>query len=227
VETLPAEVEAQIARLHESLRGWALGDVQRAFNGGAKVGAFILAAHLIDTLALLTHAKGQGSDAWTQLIGRYLTRYTGSAKLLEDGLRNATSHNYSTRGLRLVDGADYAGRHWTTEAGDRVLHLETFLDELERAYDAFEKDLRNDASLRQCVLDRARLNPPLGIVHEPSSASVGRSSTIAQVVGATSYSGAHAATGAWWPSEPKFQLDPPAPVPEPHKSKRPRSKKPK
>lgn len=52
----------QIESLHASLRDWALADVRRAFDGGAKVGAFILGAHLIDTAA--TDMAGAARPRW-------------------------------------------------------------------------------------------------------------------------------------------------------------------
>jgi len=209
--TLDPETCGEIERLHTSLRDWALGDVRRAFSGGAKVGAFILAAHVIDTLAGLTKEKGVGADAWSQFVSRYLPRYNGHARLLEDGFRNATSHNYSARGIRFVDGPEYAARHWTMEGGDRVLHFETFIDDLGSAYDLFEQNLLTDAALRERVLSRARQNPPLGVVRHPAPASLAQNLAMLQA-GATSFAPAHAASGANWPAAIRVDVppDPPA-----------------
>lgn len=202
-----SKIQDEIAQLHSSLRDRALGDVQRAFAGGAKVGAFILAAHVLDTLARLTKEAGTGADAWSQFVKRYLRRYAGFARLLEDGFRNAVSHNYSTRGIRFVDGPDYAARHWTVEGSDRVLHFETFIDELERAYDEFEQNLIQDAPLRKRVLARARQNPPMSLIQDPAPASTAKSLVSA---GATSFAPAQSATGSSWLETRIDPLPPPA-----------------
>jgi hypothetical protein len=214
--SLDSRTQGAIEQLLGSLRDWALADVRRAFEGGAKVGAFILAAHVIDTLAGLVKEKGRGADAWTQFVSRYLPRYDGEARLLEDGYRNATSHNYSARGIRFVDGAEYAPRHWTVESGERVLHFETFLTDLEDAYDLFGRDLVRDEKLRNRVLERARLNPPLGIVHEPVPPSLAQMIAEAHA-GATSFApSAMSASAASFPTHVELPSRP-SPVPPPRR----------
>jgi hypothetical protein len=75
----------------------ALGDVKRATAGHAKIGAFILAAHLIDTLALLSTTRGDGKAAWDQFVPAFLPAYSGAAEELYRSHRGSLSHRYSLK----------------------------------------------------------------------------------------------------------------------------------
>jgi hypothetical protein len=157
---------AELDHLRESLGGWALGDVKKAVSAGIKVGAFILAASLIDALARLAYSRRaeNARAAWDEFVPAYLRRYDGHAHVLYRGFRSAVSHNYSLDGIRLTDGPAHADRYWRVEEGERVLHLETFVVDLERAFDTFIARLERDEALRHRVLDRVRGRPLLGIV---------------------------------------------------------------
>lgn len=153
----------------------------------------------------------------------YLPRYGDSAYALYRDFRSALSHNYSLRDMRLVDGPEQAYRHWGLESGHRVLHLESFAEEVEAALDRFFENLGADAALRERVLRRARERPPLGIVgpDTPTAASGPVTShTIIEPSRATYWAprveGAQAASGAAWPEpSPGFKFEPLAKPPEP------------
>jgi hypothetical protein len=117
---------------------------------------------LIDVLARLVYSKPtekNASAAWDEFVPRYLPRYAGHANALYRGFRSAISHNYSLGDLRLTDGSTNALRHWTTEEGELVLHLESFIDDLDTAWQKFYVDVESDdlcasACSGGCVGDR-------------------------------------------------------------------------
>jgi hypothetical protein len=127
----------------------------------------------------------------------YLPRYAELAELMYRGYRGRTSHNYSAEGVRFTDGTAYRSRHLGVEEGERVLHLESFVEDMEAAFERFRADLEENQGLRNRVLDRTRSRPLLGIVAgDVPSASAGTSqATYRMLADATSYS-AQAASGA-------------------------------
>lgn len=205
---ISAEQRKELAHLQASLGEWALADVRKAAQAGAKVGAFILGANLIDVLARLAYSKPaeNGRAAWAEFIPVYLDRYETHADALYTGFRCAISHNYSLGRLRLTDGAAYSGRHWEIEEGERVLHLESFVDDLDRGFAKFIDGLEQDHELRDRVLARIRHRPLLGIVggsEAVPSASASWSPTTTAV--ATHFGlSAQAATGT--PPSPRMAI---------------------
>jgi hypothetical protein len=212
---IPAHQRQEVDRLKTSLGKWALGDVKKALAGGAKVGTFILAAHFIDVLARLAKRKrGDGKAAWDEFVPIFMPDYVGHSDALYRGYRGALSHQYSARGVRFVDTEEYRHRHWTVEGGDRVLHLETFLEQVDAAWAKFVAKVEAEDDFRERVLDRVRVAPLLTVVYdEIGSASVATGFTTVS----TSFA-AHAATGApppGWPGRPPaglrgFRFEPPA-----------------
>jgi hypothetical protein len=190
----------ELARLRQSLGDYALGDVKRATAGHAKIGAFILAAHFIDTLALLSTTRRDGKAAWDQFIPAFLPSYSGAAEELYRSYRGSLSHRYSLKGFRLVDGEHYSHRHWTIEEGERVLHLETFIADLEQAWPAFSAKLDRDVQFRARVLGRAREDPPLS-VHESAAGTASAATSRASLAGATHF-GPMPLFVNWEPNEP-------------------------
>jgi hypothetical protein len=167
--------QKELEHLEDSLHGWAFGDIRRAQEGGVKMGVFVLGAQFIDAVARLAYSrtKTNAKAAWDEFVPKYLPRYENLAELMYRGYRGKTSHNYSARGVRFTDGEVNRDRHLRLEEGDVVLHLESFVDDLEVAWDRFYADVRVDEDMRRRVLQRARENPPLGIVGgEPVQASV-------------------------------------------------------
>jgi hypothetical protein len=221
---MDAQTKAELAHLEQSLRGWALGDVKKTAAAGAPVGAFILAAHLIDTLARLAATRAKGRPAWEEFIPKYMTRYSGAVYLLYQGFRNMSSHHYSADGIRFVDKEENRHRHWTVESSERVLHLESFIEDLDVAWEMFWRDVMEKDDLRDRVLARARQRPLLGVHGAPVESSAelmpGVTARLAGI-GATHFS-AEAASAASWPT-----LTPPPPtVPSsPPKMSVPRSRK--
>jgi hypothetical protein len=207
---------SELERFRESFGDWALGDVKKAHAGGAKVGAFILAAHFIDALARLSKKKGDGKAAWDEFVPAFLPAYAGEAAKLYRFYRGKLSHQYSLRDFRLVDGEDYRHRHWALENGDRVLHLESFIEDLERAWSHFSEKLDQDAQFRERVLERAREDPPLTIVQDQAgTASAASSLTRLSQPGAWAGATHFGPVAADWPV--RWEDDAEKPDPDPDK----------
>jgi hypothetical protein len=158
----------ELARFRESFGDFALSDVKRASAGHAKIGAFILAAHLIDALACLSTTQSNDKAAWDEFVPAFLPAYSSASEELYRSYRGLLSHRYSLKGFRLVDGEDYRDRHWTIEEGERVLHLESFIEDLEDAWSEFSAKLGRDVQFRERVVGRARENPPLSVLESPT-----------------------------------------------------------
>jgi hypothetical protein len=158
----------ELARLQQSFGEYALGDIKRAFAGHAKIGAFLLAANFIDALARLSTTQSNAKAAWDEFVSAFLPGYTDAREELYRYYRGSLAHQYSLKGFRLVDGEHYRHRHWTIEEGDRVLHLESFIEDLDNAWSAFSEKLGRDVQFRERVLERAREDPPLS-VHESAA----------------------------------------------------------
>lgn len=156
--TPPTELEReQIARLRQSLEGWALGDVKKAASEEVDLPrlAFVGLAAWIDTLTYLRFGKNKPArDAWAGFFREYLPERTSDSELLRVGLRNKLLHEYGTRDIALTHGE--ADAHWTTPIGGlRIVNLDSLISELETAYNRFLVKIEEDPDLRRRVLDRS------------------------------------------------------------------------
>jgi hypothetical protein len=181
----PYERDA-LDELRSSLEGWALGDAIKAASAGAKVGAFLLAAHLIDTLAGFYSSRGDGKARWDEFTKALMPRYRSRGELLYRGYRGPLSHHYSLNGVRLVDARP--DRHLRVEAGELVLNLEDLVDDLGAALNAFFEEAERDEVLLRRVLERTGQRPTLAILEgvEPAeSASVAHTRSTATHFGSS------------------------------------------
>jgi hypothetical protein len=175
---VPPHEQQEVAQLKESLGDWALGDVRKALTGGAKIGSFLLAAHFIDVLARLGRTRSDGKAAWDEFIPAFLPGYAVYAEKLYRGYRGMLAHSYSVDGFRFVDTEAYRRRHLTEENGERVLHLETFIEDLDSAWAAFVRRVEEDSDFRQRVLVRTRQAPLVTLLQgETGHASVAHNKT--------------------------------------------------
>jgi hypothetical protein len=216
---VPAREQQEVDRLKESLGEWALGDVKKALAGGAKVGSFLLAAHFIDVLARLARTTSDGKAAWDEFVPDFLESYANYAEGLYRGYRGLLSHSYSVEGFRFVDTERYRHRHLAIESGDCVLHLETFIEDLERAWSKFMCRVEEDDVFRERVLERTRRAPLLTVLDDaPGSASLSHHAI--RLAHPTHWGAAEAASGspgAGWPyATPRMSVkSEPPPTPEP------------
>lgn len=158
-------------------------------------GSFLLAAHFVDVLARLGTTRTNGKAAWDEFVPRFMPSYADHSGGLYRGYRGALSHSYSVDGFRFVDTEASRHRHLGVEGGDRVLHLETFLDDLETAWSEFVRRVEEDGEFRDRVLERTRETPLLTVLDdEAGHASVAQSVTRV-VAGPTSIGAVQATSG--------------------------------
>jgi hypothetical protein len=150
--------------------------------------AFLNAAQWLDVVARL-HAgqvRGKkppdGASAWRGFFKAYLPQYQGQGEKLYQEYRCRMSHQFAIEGFRLTE--HHPEHHWSLDGDIRLLHLDTFLKDLDAAYKSFRADLERDAALRRRVLERMRALPPIRIVQHHPQAPV-----------ATSWASAIAASG--------------------------------
>jgi hypothetical protein len=218
--------QQEVTRLKESLGGWALGDVKKALDGGAKVGSFLLAAHFIDVLARLSTTQGNAKAAWDEFVPAFMPDYANYSEGLYRGFRGVLSHSYSIDGFRLVDTEAFRPRHLTVERGERVVHLESFIESLDVAWAEFVNRVENDDDFRERVLGRTRQAPLMTLLEDPGAASVAHSPTTAVGTyfgGNLAAQAASGSPGRGWPltARSPFQVEPP---PQPPKMEIPKGK---
>lgn len=195
----------QLDALHESVYERGLGGIKRTASADA-LSAFVLCGTWLDYTARL-HAgripgkqQPTGADAWRGFFKAYLHEYRDYWEKFYNGFRSKLSHHFAVVGFRLTH--HNPEHHWTPEGEDRLLHLGTFIAQLERAYKQFRSDLERNAALRRRVLERFRELPPISVgTHRPDS-SVATSWTSIPASFSTG-SAAIAASGSWSPPPSK------------------------
>lgn len=129
-------------------RDMALGDIQRAMDGRAMLGAIILAACCIDYLARVNAAASDQNtnhvrSRFESFVGAFMLSYN-PVKLYED-LRCDLVHAYS-------GGKDYVyvygHRPWhlqiDQQRGKLIINVESFVHDVISAYDQFRVALLTD-----------------------------------------------------------------------------------
>lgn len=107
-EIIGLSTSQKMQKVFRRFDNMAVGDIKRAYNGGAKVGAFILTLVAIDCLA--TWYKGRESNAQDYeafICDFFPNKYKPMAAGMYKHLRSGLIHNYSTKKqshYALIDG---------------------------------------------------------------------------------------------------------------------------
>jgi hypothetical protein len=145
--------EEYIERIKNSLSNLAFADVKMASNGGAKMGAFILASCFIDYIAGFYYGHKADRSDYINFTNKYLKKYDGDK--IYYSVRNGLVHNYFVeRDYVFSDkGADgpNLGKY---KNGKIVLNLEDFLSDIESAMNKYFKALDRDNELRKRAIKR-------------------------------------------------------------------------
>jgi hypothetical protein len=126
-------------------------DIKRASSGGSKIGAFILASCFIDYMAGFLCGRKTKSKDYKRFVCCYLPAYD-SEKLYKD-LRCKLVHNYSEGGSYWLK-YNQPELHGHTMDNRTIVNLENFIDDLERAFHKFAKDIELDPSIKQKAIER-------------------------------------------------------------------------
>jgi hypothetical protein len=144
----------------------AVGDIKKAFNGGAKVGAFILTLVALDCLATWYKGKESNAQAYEEFICDFFPdEYKSTAKNLYIYLRSGLIHNYSTKKqsyYALVDRQPHL--HLTSTAEKAViLNWENFFEDFLSAKDKYYEKVLESKKLQHVFLERVKRQGVLDI----------------------------------------------------------------
>jgi len=133
--------------LDKYLLGWAFGDIERASEGDAKLGAFILGACFLDAMAGFykgidrEEAKRQSGSRFKDFVERYLPKY--ERERLGEDLRCGLVHVYAEGGTYEFTHSKNGFHFAKSSRGKTILNLEDFLEDLKEAYNQLRKDILN------------------------------------------------------------------------------------
>lgn len=127
-----------------SLQDSALGDIKRASDGGAKMGAFILSSCLIDAIAGFMKGSDTNHADYKCFVCKYMSAYN------KDDI-------YADLRCKLVHSYSEGGAYWFTDNkrslhlskhtdGKTIVNLDNFIEEIESALKAYATDLQNKAN---------------------------------------------------------------------------------
>lgn len=145
-------MDQEVAWIRSTLANMALGDIKRAADGKAKMGAFILASCFIDCLAGFKYGRKTRGRDYQSFVKAYLPGYD-AVKLYED-LRCKLVHNYTA-------GADYwfvdgkSSWHLKRINYKTCINLEDFVSDVENAMCRLLTEIENDGAA--CGLAKKRL----------------------------------------------------------------------
>lgn len=149
------DVEA-IERTEFAIIDMAIGDVKRATAGEARLGAFILAACIIDYLSCLYAGADGGGEGYRAFIREFFDDKRYNPEDFWTSIRNGLVHNYTVKGGRYfyVDGAPE--KHFATTEDGRItlLNLESFTADLERAAESYFGRVKSDDQVRARLIKR-------------------------------------------------------------------------
>jgi len=148
---VPNDIEDVFQRFNDM----AVGDIKRAFSGGAKVGAFILTFVAIDCLTTwYVGHDSKGKDLENFIEEFFPEKYKTLAKDFYRYLRCGLVHNYSTKTDKyaLTDGCSAA--HLKTSDGTIVLNWESFFSDFLAARDRYYEEVRQSTELQHLLRER-------------------------------------------------------------------------
>lgn len=135
-----------VTQMKTSLIDMAFGDINRAANGGAKMGAFILCSCYIDYLAGFRFGRKTTRKEYKAFIKLYLHGY--NPETVYHDLRCGIVHNYSEGGSYTFMH-ELPNLHFYTPGGigKICLNLENFIYDLETASQKYFFELENSDEL--------------------------------------------------------------------------------
>lgn len=169
----PDDAETRVRRaFEEGFRELFLEDIKKANASDVRMGTFTLCAAFLDALSLTYSAgiKVQQGDAgkWARFFEQFFgERYRAIWNSYRD-FRCLLLHNFApSERLGFVSGELDARFHLTVRDGRLLLHRESFVADVERAFVDLYQAVRNDTGLQSRVLDHFDRYSPMGIVKWP------------------------------------------------------------
>jgi len=158
----------------DQIGDWCVGDIRRCCRlkkdgsyeqGGALVGAFILWVCALDYLGgLLTNAHRDYKKRIRTFLEQYVNKARIDSKKYDSqeilDLRNGLVHSYCPNFL-LVSSIDRRF-HLAKIQARTFLVLEEVVEDMERAFEKFKKDLLSSDKMMLTAFDYYKKYPPLG-----------------------------------------------------------------
>jgi hypothetical protein len=152
---VPVDKILVLRTIKRSLSKMAFGDILRASEGNAKMGAFILASCFIDYLAGFYCGHKATREDYKNFVRTFLTDYDPD-KLYHD-LRCELVHNYSEGGSYAFTDMEKAGKHLSKlNDGRALINLGHFSTDIRNAMDKYFKLLETDQKIVNKSLIRYR-----------------------------------------------------------------------
>jgi hypothetical protein len=142
-----------------------LADLRTLADNGGRMGVFLLALPIIDTLA---RAASTDLKYWERYTEIYMPRLRPAAPFIHDEFRKPPAHRLSANSrLRLTTGEDTRWAHATTiRSSDGTEHLYLHAGELANdviaGFDLVRDETRLNPALHRRILRELERNPPAG-----------------------------------------------------------------
>jgi hypothetical protein len=148
-------------------RGLQLADIKHANDHDVRMGTFQLCAAFLDALALTYSApppkiKGGDSAKWDTFVHDFFPQPKYASLTGAYGsFRSLLLHNFSASRLAFIHG--HPELHLSTHGELRILNRESFVAEVDEAFERFYAAVMGDADLRARALKHLDKHPPIGV----------------------------------------------------------------
>lgn len=154
-----------LERFRVGIFDMALGDIYRAANGGAKMGAFVLCSCFIDYLAGFRYGKPATRKEYKNFVSEYLAVY--DPETIYTDMRCGIVHNYT-------EGGSYNFLHSLPQLhfyrpggiGKVCINLENFIADLENAANVYYSQLQHSDELIALAWQRLQERGILSVSNE-------------------------------------------------------------
>ena len=144
-----------------ALLDWAYGDLHRASNGGAKMGAFILASCYIDYLAWFYSDKKGIGLRYKEFSVNFLKMYNSDD--LYTSLRCKLVHHYSEGGkYEFTHNKPHFHLKSSVLPGRTIINLDNFLIELKNASDDYFALVDSNKTCKKRLVEKYKSHGILG-----------------------------------------------------------------
>lgn len=170
VSVEPSNEERRLrAHFEAGFRNLQLADIKHANDHDVRMGTFQLSAAFLDALSLTYSApplkvriRGGKSGKWDRFVRDFFPQPSYAPLIgAYDSLRCLLLHNFSASGLAFIHG--HAELHLSTHGKLRILNRETFVSDVEQAFERFYAAVNGNDDLRGRALKHLDKHPPIGV----------------------------------------------------------------
>jgi len=149
--------DAIVERAKHAILNMALGDVKKASAGGAKMGAFILAACVIDYLACLYAGHDSNATIFRDFVRQFFDDKRYDPDDLWDAIRCKLLHSYTVKEGKYAYTDNNPQLHFKQDKSGRTyINLEDFVSAVERAAHNYFALVECDPQVRCRLIKRIK-----------------------------------------------------------------------